>query len=146
MSKTAEKKEIETSNVLRQDFENNHSKICESFKKLAKELNKVPTYEEMSSDTGLHRDTIYRHFRDYKFTDRVQKFKALTDDVLASLYKMATVGKSHRAADLFMKHIEGRGDKLQIDVNLKDKVTGFHYVTPDQIQEAEIIEDEPEDD
>ena len=147
MPKNVENLNEETSTGLRHDFENNHNLICEAFKRLAKDLNKVPTYEEMAAATGLHRDTIYRHFRDYKYADRVEKFKSLTDDVLVSLYSMATKGKNHRAADLFMKHIEGRGDKLNIDINIKEQVTGFHYVTPEEIkgvEDAEIIEDEPE--
>ena len=144
MQENADNKPAETTKMVRIDFERNHKKITSAFKRLAKATNEIPSYDELAAETGLHRDTIYRHFKEYSFEERKQKFKALTDDVIVSLYKMSKTNA--HAADIYLKRVEGVGDKLQIDVNLKDKITGFQYVTPEEIEgvdDAEIIEDEP---
>ena len=132
--------------TVRIDYERNHLKISKAFKKLAAKIEGLPTYQEIADETGFDVQTVFRHFKEYKLSDYKDKFKALTPDVIFSLYKMATKKNNPRAAALFMKLIENFSEKTVIDVNINEKVTGFQYVTPDQIQEAEIVEDEPEDD
>ena len=136
-----------TGKMVRIDYERNHLKISKAFKKLAGQLEGLPTYQEIADETGFDVQTVFRHFKDYKLQDYKDKFKALTPDVIFSLYKMATKKNNPRAAALFMKLIEGFSEKLNIDVTVKEQVTGFHYVTPEEIKgvdDAEIIEDEPE--
>ena len=141
MPKDAEHSTTELSIEVRNTYEDNHQKITDAFKAYALEHKKVPTYEQLAAATGLHRDTIYRHFKEYKFEDRKEKFKALTDDVIVALYTMATVHKNPRAAELYMRYVEGIGDKSTITIRPEDEVTGFEYLTPgDDVEDAEIIE------
>ena len=127
---------------VRIDYEKNHGKISRAFKKLAGKTSEVPTYEEIGAECGLTKETVYRHFKDYKLQDYKDKFKPLTPDIIFSLYRMAVKKNNPRAAELFMKMIEDYSDKSTIDVNIRDKVTGFNYIEPgDDVQDAEIIED-----
>lgn len=147
MPENADDKPVEITTKVRIDFERNHRKITRAFKKLAKDTNEIPTYDELAAATGLHKDTVYRHFKEYSFEERKQKFKALTDDILVSLYKLAK--KSPYAADIYLKRVEGVSDKLNIDVTAKEQITGFNYVTPEEIEgveDAEIIEDDEQGD
>lgn len=126
---------------VRNVYEDNHAKITAAFKAFALEHKKVPTQAQLAKLTELHPDTIYRHFKNYSFKDRKEKFKALTDDVIIALYTMATVDKIPRAAELYMRYVEGIGDKTTITIKPEDEVTGFEYVKPeDDIEEAKVIE------
>ena len=145
VSKKVDNKPVDGTKMIRIDFERNHKKITTAFKKLAAATNEIPSYDELAAETGLNRNTIYRHFKEYTFEERKQKFKALTDDVIVSLYKLSK--KSAHAADIYLKRVEGISDKLNIEVSPKEQVTGFQYVIPEEIkgvEDAEIIEDEPE--
>ena len=105
MPESTDDKPVGITTKVRIDFERNHRKITSAFKRLAKEIGDIPTYDELAEATGLHKDTIYRHFKEYSFEERKQKFKALTDDVIVFLYKLSK--KSAHAADIYLKRVEG---------------------------------------
>jgi len=127
--------------TVRIDYERNHLKISKAFKKLAGQLEGLPTYQEIADETGFDVQTVFRHFKDYKLQDYKDKFKALTPDIIFSLYKMATKKNNPRAAALFMKLIENFSEKTIVDINIGEKVTGFQYVKPGDIEDAKVIED-----
>ena len=92
---------IDTKNQL---WENNHYDITTSMAKLIEEYGKMPTKNQIADDTGLSRQTIYKHLAGYAthplYTEQFQQFKFMADRVLGKVIKAASLGDM-KAARLY---------------------------------------------
>lgn len=86
-------------------WENNHYKITIGISKLMEEYGKMPTMNQIAEETGLSRQTISKHLKDYQahplFVEERMKFKFMADRVLAKIYKVAVSNGDVKAAKLY---------------------------------------------
>ena len=85
-------------------WEVNHSKITNSMSRLIDKSGRMPASSELAEDTGLSRQTIYNHLKEYSthplFLEQSEQFRYLTSKVLAMVYRLAINGDV-KAAKLY---------------------------------------------
>ena len=91
----------------------NHSIIRDSYVKLIKELERKPTYAEVSKDCNLSHVTIEKHIKSLKFNPAKHPLRILTEDVIMSIAGSAMDG-SHGSQKLWMQIIEGWSERQVI--------------------------------
>lgn len=93
-----------------QTWEHNHDELTRAIGKLTHEVGRMPTTNDLSNETGLSRQTIHKHMKEFyqssRYQTRINQFRMLSDRVLAVLYKMAAQGDV-RAAKVFLDAVGG---------------------------------------
>jgi hypothetical protein len=88
-----------------QEWENNHTTICEAFINLAVLKERLPTKTEIAAETNLSLRTVYNHLNhlgQQKIeAEYLQQFKIATGPVLAKIIELALSGDM-RAARLYL--------------------------------------------
>ncbi len=101
----------------------NHSIIHDSYVKLIKDLERKPTYSEVSKDCSLSINTIKKHIDTLKFNPLKHPLRILSDGVLMSIVESAKNGSS-ASQKLWMQLCEGWTEKQVIEhegeINVKD--------------------------
>jgi len=104
-------------------WELNHQIIRDSYVKLIKELERKPTYAEVSKDCNLSHVTIEKHIKSLKFNPSKHPLRILTDDVILSIIGSARDGSS-ASQKLYMQICEGWTEKQIMEhegeLNLND--------------------------
>ncbi|TLX23954.1 hypothetical protein FE904_19595 [Chryseobacterium indologenes] len=89
-------------------WEKNHINIMWGINILIKENSRMPTKTEIAHKTGISRQTIYKHLKDYKDNpynkEFEQQFSFMYPKLMASLFRFAIEGDM-RAAKLYMESI-----------------------------------------
>ena len=89
-------------------WEKNHINIMWGINILIKDNGRMPTKTEIAHKTGISRQTIYKHLKDYKenpFNQEFeQQFSFMYPKLMASLFRFAIEGDM-RAAKLYMESI-----------------------------------------
>ncbi len=97
-------------------WENNHRAITEAIANFIRSNGFMPTQTDMAILTGLSRQTIYKHFKEYKkqpeFILQAEQFKLMAPQLLANVYKFALKGDM-RAARLYFEVIGAKTTRTQ---------------------------------
>ncbi|MCR8560665.1 hypothetical protein KXD93_23620 [Mucilaginibacter sp. BJC16-A38] len=87
-------------------WEYNHLKITEAISKLIEKYGCMPTQNHIVEETGLSRQTINKHLKEYQTHDgyarQMEQFKIMTPKLMAKVYKSAVNGDV-RAARLYLE-------------------------------------------
>lgn len=87
-------------------WEANHRKISAALSNYINQHNTLPSKTVLSEITGLSRQTVHKHFKDYKqatyFQFQQEAFELLKNSLLARLYSFACAGNV-QAAKLFLE-------------------------------------------
>ena len=88
--------EILPTDTKNQLWENNHLLITVSMSKFIDEHGKMPTKSQIATDTGLSRQTVYKHLNGFAehplYSEQLKQFKFMADRVLAKVIKLAGQG------------------------------------------------------
>jgi hypothetical protein len=89
-------------------WEYNHQAITEAISKLIRQLGAMPPKNAIAEVTGLSRQTIAKHLKEYKTQPEcvaeMEQFKFMTTKLLASVFKFASSGDM-RAARLYFEMV-----------------------------------------
>jgi len=93
----------QTKNVV---WENNHTSITARLSNYLNEYNVLPTKQKLSELTGLSRQTIHKHLKEYGkspyFKYRQEALELLSENLIGRLYTFACAGNV-QAAKLFLE-------------------------------------------
>ena len=100
--------EIIPENVKNQLWENNHYTITNAISLLMEESGRMPTRNAIAAKTGLSRQTIGKHLKEFATNPHNEyeklKFKVMSDRVLAKVFKIAVKDAGNvRAARLYLE-------------------------------------------
>ncbi|MEO8884983.1 MAG: hypothetical protein ABI367_02900, partial [Mucilaginibacter sp.] len=99
-------------------WEYNHLTISEAIANFMQQHGFMPTKSAIATQTGLCRQTVAKHFNEYKkrpeFAEQTEQFKFMAPQVLANVFKFALKGDM-RAARLYFEMI---GAKTRYTHNL----------------------------
>lgn len=88
--------EILSKDVKNQLWENNHYLITAAISKHIDDYGKMPNKNQIASDSGLSRQTVYKHLNGYAehplYAEQLTQFKFMADRVLAKVIKLAGQG------------------------------------------------------
>jgi DNA-binding phage protein len=97
--------EITTEETKNQLWESNHNQITWAIATLLQEHNRMPSKSELAEKTGLSRQTIHKHLKEYRihplFESQIEQFRFMIPKVLAKVFKYAVNGDV-QAAKLFL--------------------------------------------
>lgn len=89
-------------------WEHNHLAISEAIGNFMQQHGFMPTKSAIADQTGLCRQTVAKHFKEYKkrpeFAEQTEQFKFMAPQVLAGVFKFALNGDM-RAARLYFEMI-----------------------------------------
>ncbi len=102
--------------VKNQLWESNHHQMSVSISKYIETYGTMPPKNRIAADTGLSRQTIHKHFKEYAthpfYVEQMQQFKFMNNRVLAKVLKIAVEGKGDvKAARLYLEVIGCLGNQ-----------------------------------
>ncbi|MBS1501012.1 MAG: hypothetical protein JST32_03050, partial [Bacteroidetes bacterium] len=93
-------------------WEYNHALINRAVSGYMQQNGVMPAKSYLARETGLSRQTICKHFKDYKrrpeYTAEMEQFKFMAPNVLANVFKSA-IGGDMRAAKLYFDMVGAAG-------------------------------------
>ncbi|MDB5087531.1 MAG: hypothetical protein JWR09_1525 [Mucilaginibacter sp.] len=100
--------QIIPANTKNQFWEHNHFLIGRAINKLMREYGFMPSKSAIAEETGLSRQTVTKHLKDYKtnpeYLAEIEQFKFMAPKVLGTVFKFATNGDV-KAARLYFEMI-----------------------------------------
>ncbi|WP_295649161.1 hypothetical protein [uncultured Mucilaginibacter sp.] len=100
---------ILSKSIKNQLWESNHNAITSAIGKAMAEYGCMPTFNIIAEKTGLSRQTVHKHLKDYRnhphYATSIEQFQFMAAKVLAKVYTFAVNGDI-RAAKLYF-HIVG---------------------------------------
>ena len=79
--------------VKNQMWDSNHAKITCAISELMKKYGRMPIKAELAEETGLSRQTIHKHLKDYRqhplYQNQLEKFGLMAEKVLARVFDFA---------------------------------------------------------
>ena len=146
--------EIIPKDVKNQFWENNHYLITVAISKHIEESGKMPTKNQIASDSGLSRQTVYKHLSGYAehplYAEQLNQFKFMADRVLAKVIKSAGQGDI-KAARLYFDvlgyfngqassntSIRNQNNYIQINGTVLSQET-IKHLNPEQLNNIEAI-------
>lgn len=107
--------EIIPTDTKNQLWESNHYQIISAMTKYIEEYGRMPTKNRISEDTGLSRQTIHKHLKDYSehplFAEQLKQFRFIADRVLTKVIKAASLGDM-KAARLYFDVMGNFGNQF----------------------------------
>ena len=100
---------------VRKDWLFNHNLIKDSFLKIVKDKKRAPTIPELSKETNMSENAIFKHLQKISFEKTNSIFRVLTPEVLLSVFKSAQKGSSS-SQKLWLQVVEGWSEKANIDL------------------------------
>lgn len=101
-------------------WENNHLAISEAIAQNMRVLGFMPTQTEIAEHTGLSRQTVSKHLKEYKkqpeFIQQAQQFAFMAPHLLANVYKL-TLNGDVRAARLYFEVIGAKTTRPQNNIH-----------------------------
>ena len=89
-------------------WEHNHVVISNAIAKHMRENGMMPTKSVITEKTGLSRQTVAKHFKEYKthpeFIAQVEQFKFMSHKILTNVFKFASNGDT-KAARLYFEMV-----------------------------------------
>ena len=135
-------------------WEKNHNTITANISNGMQEYGRMPSMYELESKTGLSRQTISKHLKEYSthplFLEQAELFKFMHAKILANLFKYAVTGNV-KAARLFYEvtgglddsrgkgtHIQNQNNYIQINGTVLSQET-IKQLRPEQLNSIEAI-------
>ena len=88
--------EVMPTSVKNQIWERNHNTITATISNLMQEYGRMPTASEIATESGISRQTITKHLREYGnntlYLEKKEQFRFMTDKVLAKVFQFAVNG------------------------------------------------------
>lgn len=107
-----------------QMWENNHYKITVAMTKAIEEEGKMPTKNNLATETGLSRQTIHNHLKNYNehplYAAQMQQFKFMSDRILAKVMKLASQGDI-KASRLYFEVIGSLNNQVPNNQAIKNQ-------------------------
>jgi len=139
--------EILPQSTKNQLWENNQYKITVAISELMEEYGKMPTKNRIAEGTGLSRQTISKHLKDYQthplFAEEKLKFKFMSDRVLAKVYKVAISNGDIKAARLYFE-VTGYLGSQSTPKNTFNTQNNFIQINQNKITQDNIKQLSPE--
>jgi predicted transcriptional regulator len=89
-------------------WERNHMMISNAIANFMRQNAVMPTKNDIAQETGLSRQTVAKHFKEYKtqpeFAAEMEQFKFMSHKILANVFKHASNGDM-RAAKLYFEMV-----------------------------------------
>lgn len=138
-----------------QIWENNHIQITWAISTLIQDNGRMPTKTEIADKTGLSRQTIHKHLKEYtnhpQYLGQIEQFRFMTSQVLAKVFQFAVNGDTG-AAKLyfnvmgFMNNgqspnntlIQNQNNYIQINGTVLSQET-IKHLSPEQLNAIETI-------
>lgn len=131
--------EIIPADAKNQLWENNHYQIISAITKFIEEYGRMPTKNRISEDTGLSRQTIHKHLKNYSehplFAEQLKQFRFMADRVLAKVVKAASLGDM-KAARLYFDVMGNYGNQTGINTTIN---TQNNYIQINQTKLSQEI-------
>lgn len=93
-------------NTKNQFWENNHFLISKAIAKLMREYGFMPSKSAIAQETGLSRQTVTKHLKDYKthpeYIAEMEQFKFMAPKIMTNVFKFASNGDM-KAARLYLE-------------------------------------------
>lgn len=136
-------------------WEYNHNQITWAISVLMQEYGRMPTKTEIATETGLSRQTVHKHLKEYathpQYLGQIEQFRFMTSKVLAKVFQFAVNGDTG-AAKLyfnvmgFMNNgqtpnntlIQNQNNYIQINGTVLSQET-IKYLNPEQLNTIETI-------
>jgi len=115
-SKSPEDKEI----TRRQDFEQNADRIRDAVISHMKEHKKPASMSDISKKLGLSYKTVWRHMKQIKFNSEAHPLRALSSDILVSIYNASLKGNPS-SQKLWFQLMEGWSEKTNFEITTDGK-------------------------
>jgi hypothetical protein len=133
---------ILTSQTRNEMWEYNHSKILDEITRFVDTYGRMPSKMELSSGTGLSRQTINKHFKEYRthplFVEHMEQFEFMGQRVLSKMLKLA-IGGDVKAGRLYFDIIGAiKPSKAQ-----NDKPRGFVRIRNMMLSQEVIMSLDP---
>lgn len=111
------------------------------------EYGKMPTKNQIVEETGLSRQTIGKHLKNYQthplFAEERLKFKFMSDRILAKLYSVAVSNGDVRAARLYFEVVGNLGNQ-SLQNNIFNTQNNFIQINQNKIIQDNIKQLSPE--
>lgn len=137
-----------------QIWEYNHSQITRSISVFIQENGRMPSTSELAEKTGLSRQTIHKHLKEYKthhlYLGQVEQFQFMTSKVMARVFDFAVNGDVG-AAKLYLSamgclngqaqagtFIQNQNNFIQINGTVLSQET-VKQLSPEQLSSIENI-------
>lgn len=138
-----------------QIWESNQNQITSAIATLMQEYGRMPTKTEIASKTGLSRQTIHKHLKEYtthpQYLEQIEQFRFMTSKVLAKVFQFAVNGDTG-AAKLYFNVvgfvnngqpqnntlIQNQNNYIQINGTVVSQET-FRQLNPEQLDDIEGI-------
>lgn len=136
-------------------WEYNHNQITWAISVLMQESGRMPTKTEIATETGLSRQTVHKHLKEYtnhpQYLGQIEQFRFMTSKVLAKVFQFAVNGDTG-AAKLyfnvmgFMNNgqapnntlIQNQNNYIQINGTVLSQET-IKHLNPEQLNTIETI-------
>jgi len=134
-------------------WEYNHSVISSAISDYMHQHGVMPTKSSIANATGLSRQTVAKHFKDYKtspeFTAHTEQFKFMAPKIMASVFRFASNGDI-RAARLYFEMVGAinkqntntvvneQNNYIQINNTILSQ-ENLKQLTPEQLTQIENI-------
>lgn len=77
-------------------WENNHRKIIQEITSFINDYGRMPLKVDLAQRVGLSRQTLYKHFKEYKnnslYQDHFDSFRLMTEKLMAKMFQFALRG------------------------------------------------------
>ena len=95
-----------------QVWEYNHQAITDAISRFTEEHGSMPTRNQLAEETGLSRQTISKHLKEYQshpgHAEQIEQFKMMAPRLMAKVFQSATKGDI-RAAKLYLETVGATG-------------------------------------
>ncbi|NHA06463.1 hypothetical protein G7092_21825 [Mucilaginibacter sp. HC2] len=95
-----------------QVWEYNHQAITDAISKLTEEHGSMPTKNQLAEETGLSRQTISKHLKEYQthpaHAEQIEQYKMMAPKLMAKVFQYAAKGDI-RAARLYLETVGATG-------------------------------------
>lgn len=135
-------------------WEHNHNQITQVMSNSMQEYGRMPSKTEIANKTGLSRQTVYKHLKEYAthslYLEQVEQFQFMTSKVLAKVFKFAVNGDIG-AAKLYLSAmgniktqpsnntlIQTQNNYIQINGRVLSQET-IKQLNPEQLKNIEAI-------
>jgi hypothetical protein len=107
-------------------WENNHAQIIREISNFIDNIGRMPTMFELSAKTGLSRQTLGKHLKEYRnhpqYIEHLEQFRFMSQKVLSKMFQLAMNGNVG-AGRLYLEMVGEIGDRS----NVKNETNNIQY-------------------
>jgi len=107
-------------------WENNHAQIIREISNFIDNIGRMPTMFELSAKTGLSRQTLGKHLKEYRnhpqYIEHLEQFRFMSQKVLSKMFQLAMNGNVG-AGRLYLEMVGEIGDRS----NVKNETNNIQF-------------------